>query len=59
MGRKKGLTISKVRGALYDTAKVLGDVQALKSGDPKKIANRIGRRVAGKEASKLMNKLFK
>lgn len=59
MSNKKGLTISKIRGALYDTAKVLGDIQAVKSGDPKKIANRIGRRVVGKESSKLINKLFK
>ena len=59
MSNKKGLTISKVRGVLYDTAKVLGDIQAIKSGNPKKIANRIGRRVLGKESSKLMNKIFK
>lgn len=59
MGKKKGLTISKVRGTLYKTGKVLGDVQALKSGDPKKIGKRFGRRLYGKASSKLMNKLFK
>lgn len=59
MANKKGLTISKVRGGLYDTAKFLGDVSAVKSGDPKKIGKRIARRVAGKQTGKMLGKLFK
>lgn len=59
MAKKKGLTISKVRGAMYDSAKFLGDVQAISSGDPKKIAKRVGRRAAGKQTGKMLGKLFK
>lgn len=44
---------------MYDTAKILGDISAVKSGDPKKIGKRIGRRVAGKQTGKLLGKLFK
>lgn len=59
MAKKKGLTISKVRGSMYSTAKFLGDVQAISSGDPKKVAKRVGRRVAGKGTGRLLGKLFK
>lgn len=59
MGRKKKVTINKVRSGLYDTAKFLGDVQAVTSGDPKKVAKRAGRRIAGKQTGKLLGKLFK
>lgn len=48
--------INKVRGVLYGTAKVLGDVNAVQKG---KISQRIGRRIAGKYASKIMNNIFK
>jgi hypothetical protein len=44
---------------MYKGAKFLGDVQALSSGDPKKIAKRIGRRVVGKGTGKLLGKLFR
>lgn len=53
------MSISKFRGYLYDLAKVLGDVQAVKSGDPKKIAKRVGRRAAGKVTGRALGKLFK
>ncbi len=45
MARKKRLTIPKVRGSLYKTARLLGDVQAIKTG---KINKRISNRVLGK-----------
>lgn len=57
MGKKKGITISKIRGKLYKTAKYLGDIDAvLKGGD--KIKKRIINRVLGKQAGKLMGKLW-
>lgn len=59
MTRKKKMSISKARGYLYDTAKTLGDIQALSSGDPKKIGKRIGRRATGKMAGNVLGKLFK
>lgn len=59
MAKKKGLTISKARGGLYDAAKALGDIQAIASGDPKKIAKRVGRRAAGKVTGQFLGKLFK
>ncbi len=58
MGRKKGLTISKVRSGLYGTAKFLGDVQAVSKG-PSAVGKRIARRAAGKAMGGLLGKLFK
>lgn len=59
MAKRKGLTISKVRGSMYKSAKILGDIQALSSGSSKKIGKRVGRRIAGKGAGRLLGKLFK
>ena len=36
----------------------IGDLQAVGSGKPSKVAKRVGRRVAGKNLGKLMRKLF-
>lgn len=54
-GKKKGFTISKARSNLYKTAKTLGDISALRK---KKVGQRIGRRIAGKIASRAMRSLF-
>lgn len=48
------MSISKIRAALYKTAKVLGDVNAAKEG---KVGKRVERRVAGKFTGKLLKKL--
>lgn len=53
------MNINKTRSILYRTARMLGDYQALRTGDPKKIGKRIGRRVAGKVTGRLLGKLFK
>jgi len=53
------LSIGKTRGILYKIAKFLGDFSAVSSGDPKKIAKRVGRRTAGKATGKVLRKLFK
>jgi hypothetical protein len=53
------LTISKTRGILYQIAKLLGDVSAITSGSPKKMAKRVGRRTVGKATGRAMRKLFK
>lgn len=46
--------ISKIRKVLYTTAKVLGDVGAVKSG---KVGRRVKNRVKGKILGKLSGKL--
>ncbi|TWK39679.1 hypothetical protein CHCC20347_4435 [Bacillus paralicheniformis] len=57
--KKKGrgkMSINKIRSALYKSAKILGDVNAVKNGT---IGKRIARRAAGKAAGKILGKLFK
>lgn len=46
--------ISKIRSVLYSTAKVLGDVSAVKEG---KVGKRVKNRIKGKIAGKLLGKL--
>lgn len=50
------ITLAKVRGAMYKSAKALGDVQAVRK---KKVGKRVARRVAGKVASRVLRKLIK
>ncbi|MEH7392183.1 hypothetical protein [Bacillus sp. JJ1474] len=50
------MSINKIRSMLYGTAKILGDVNAVKKG---KIGKRIVRRIAGKSTSRLLRNLFK
>ena len=53
------MSINKTRGALYQIAKLLGDVSAISNGSPKKMAKRAGRRTVGKATGRAMRKLFK
>ena len=53
--KKQGITLGKVRGALYKGAKALGDVQAVRK---KKVGKRIVRRLAGRMASRAMRSMF-
>ncbi|MBS4023300.1 MAG: hypothetical protein KGZ79_12910 [Dethiobacter sp.] len=53
------MSINKTRGFLYKLARLLGDVSAVSSGSPKKMAKRAGRRVAGKATGRALRKLFK
>jgi len=53
------MSISKIRSFLYWLAKFLGDISAISSGSPKKMAKRAGRRAAGKASGKALKKLFK
>ncbi len=53
------MSINKTRGYLYKLARLLGDTQAISSGNPKKMTKRVGRRVTGRAAGKTMRKLFK
>jgi len=53
------LSINKTRGILYQIAKLLGDVSAITSGSPKKMAKRVGRRTTGKATGRAMRKVFK
>ncbi len=60
---KSKLTISKARSALYKSAKVMGDVSAVKNGKiTKRVTNRVVGNVSGKLASRVSKgflKLFK
>jgi len=51
--------INKTRGFLYKLAKLLGDLSAIKSGNPGKITKRVTRRATGRATGKLFRKLFK
>lgn len=50
------MSISKIRSLFYKSARVLGDVQAVKNGT---IGKRVARRAAGRATSKLMKNIFK
>ncbi|WP_199256749.1 hypothetical protein [Alteribacillus sp. YIM 98480] len=50
------MSINKLRSALYKTAKILGDINAVKRGT---VGKRVGRRIAGKGTGRLLGKLFK
>lgn len=50
------MSINKFRRGLYKTARILGDVNAVKKG---KVGKRIARRAAGKATGKTLRRLFK
>lgn len=54
--RRAGLTVGKTRGALYTTARVLGDVQAVRSG---RVGKRVARRLVGRATSRALWALFR
>jgi hypothetical protein len=57
---KKKLTIGKTRSALYRSAKILGDVKAIKRGTVgKRIIGRVVGKVSGRVFSGVTRKLFK
>lgn len=50
------MKINKVRRGLYKTARILGDINAIKKG---KVGKRIGRRIVGRQTGKVIRKIFK
>ena len=54
--RGSGPSINKSRGFLYQLARILGDVQAVKTG---RVGRRVGRRVTGRATGRAMRKLFR
>ena len=56
MDKGKGLTIGKTRSALYETARILGDVNAVKRGT---IGQRIAGRVLGALSARLIGALIR
>ena len=51
------MTLNKIRGYLYMIAKILGDVQAVRSPRKGSIKRRIFRRILGKLTGRLMGKI--
>ena len=56
MRRRAELTVNKVRSGLYLLARLLGDVQAVRSG---RIGRRILRRAAGRVTGRFLGRLFR
>lgn len=50
------MSIGKTRSALYMTARLLGDVNAVKRGT---VGKRVARRVVGRAAGRGMGRLFR
>lgn len=59
MPRKRRWTLSRVRGNLYALARLLGDVQAVASGDPRRMAKRAVRRLVWKSVGRVLGRLFR
>lgn len=53
------MTLNKFRSFLYFFAKILGDIQALRSPRKGAIKRRIGRRLAGKLTGRALGRLFR
>lgn len=56
--RTRHLTIGKVRSALYGTARLLGDISAVKHG-PRAVGRRVLRRLAGRTTGRFLGWLFR
>jgi len=52
-GPNVGSMMNKTRHALYNGTRILGDVNAVMSGNPGRIGVRIGRRLAGRAFARL------
>lgn len=50
------MSINKTRSFLYGAARLLGDVQAVRTG---RVGRRVARRVAGRGTGRLLGKLFR
>ena len=50
------MTLSKLRGLLYKTARIIGDVQAIRHG---RIVKRIHNRIVGRLSGKLLRRIWK
>jgi hypothetical protein len=50
--------MNSLRSLLYFFARLLGDINAIRRG-PTAVLKRVGRRVAGREAGKVINKVFR
>lgn len=59
MGRKKGLTIGKVRSSMYKSAKILGDINAVARGTvPQRLVRRATGSIASQILSAIVNAIF-
>jgi hypothetical protein len=56
MSAKKGITIGKVRSALYSTSRVLGDVNSVARGT---VPARIGTRIIGPVVAQIFSALIR
>jgi len=53
------MTINQLRRNLYLLAKILGDVQAVKSPRKGAVTRRVGRRIAGRVTGRALGRLFR
>lgn len=56
MSKKQGITIGKTRSALYKSARILGDINAVKRGT---VPARIGTRIIGPMFSRLLGGIIR
>lgn len=54
-----GLSVGKVRHDLYRAGSILGDVEAVASGNPRRIARRVGQHVFWRAFGKLGRSIFR
>lgn len=52
----KMMTFAKLRTLLYQLARIMGDIQAVRK---KKVGRRLGRRVAGRLTGKMLGRFFR
>lgn len=53
------MTINRLRRKLYLLARLLGDVQAVKSPRKGAVTRRVGRRIAGRITGRALGRLFR
>jgi len=50
------MSINRTRGTLYKLARVLGDIQAVRTG---RVGKRVGRRIVGRATGRGIGRLFR
>jgi len=56
MGKGNEMSINRSRSALYKLARILGDIQAVRTG---RVGRRVGRRIVGRATGRGIGRLFR